>query len=403
MGDEDIDENALRAQMAAAFDRIKAEPERAEPAASADAGVPELRPGRIVAVSGNEVFVDLGPRTQGVIPLAEFDAAPQAGEQFEFSMVGVKDGLWTLSRHEARLLATWRELEVGREVKAQVTGQNAGGLELKVGPVAAFMPFSEVALERITDFAPYLGQSLMCEVLEVAPNRRRVVLSRRRVLQREQRAARERMRATLVVGRVLRGRIERIEPYGAFVDLGGVSGLLHVSNISHQRIADPAKVLSIGQEVEVQILELKEGGERIGLGMKQLQADPWVEAGARLQPDQMLRGKVVRITDFGAFIELEPGVEGLLHRSQLAPSRVRAIEDVVKVGDQVTVRVLAVDPAARRIQLSRLTARGAVIGSEEELSLEEVREHLAHDPAVKSATTNLGALLKAALEKQKPR
>ncbi len=366
--------------------------------AERDAESAHLMKGTITGVNGQDVFVELGPKTQGVISVTEFEAPPQVGESHEFSLISIQDGLWTLSRKEARTLATWKELERGREVKAKVIGENSGGLELKIGPVTAFMPASEISVERVTDFAPYIGQTLQCEVLEVAPHRKRVVLSRKSVVNRERRAARVETLKTLAAGMVLRGKVEKIEPFGAFVAIGdGLSGLLHVSNISHQRTADPSKVLTVGQEIEVQVLEIKEGGKRIGLGMKQLTVDPWTAAVGRFRAEAVVKGKVVRIAEFGAFVELEPGLEGLCHKSQLSPERVRVVEDAVKVGDEVTVRVVSVDARAKKIALSRLSTRGVLIGSDEDISQEDVNQHL--KPG-RSSGTNLGALLREAMAKK---
>lgn len=361
--------------------------------------IPHLAKGTITSLDGNKVMVELGPKSHGQISLEEFDEAPKVGEEFEFSLVSIQDGIWALSRKEARTLATWKELEKGRIVKAQVIGENSGGLELKVGPVAAFMPASEIDVKRVEGFTGFVGQTWVCEVIEVAPKRKRVVLSRRAVLARERRESRERAFETIAVGQVVKGKVDKLEPFGAFVDLGnGVSGLLHVSNISHTRIGDPSQVLKVGQDVEVQILEIKPG-KKIGLGMKQLTSDPWEAAAARLKPGMILQGKVARLQEFGAFVEVESGVEGLIHRSQLSPDRVMKISDVVKEGDAVTVRVVNVDAKARRIGLSRLTERGHLIGSDEDVGTEE-RDRYLQKGTGPVAGTNLGALLREAMAKR---
>lgn len=364
--------------------------------------IPHLAKGTVTSVDGNKVMVELGPKSHGQISLEEFDEAPKVGEEFEFSLVSIQDGLWALSRKEARTLATWKELEKGRIVKAQVIGENSGGLELKVGPVAAFMPASEIDLKRVDGFTGFVGETWVCEVIEVAPKRKRVVLSRRAVLARERRESRDRAFDTIAVGQVVKGKVDKLEPFGAFIDIGnGVNGLLHVSNISHTRIADPAQVLKLGQEVEVQILEIKPG-KKIGLGMKQLMSDPWEAAAAKLKPGQILQGKVVRLQEFGAFVEVEAGVEGLIHRSQLSPDRVMKISDIVKEGDAVTVRVVNVDAKARRIGLSRLTDRGHLIGSDDDLGNEERARYIQKGPST-SLGTNLGSLLREAMAKREPK
>ncbi len=406
--EEKIDENAIRAQLDAAMEKMDGPIEPAAPSAedasdekdrgSSRGGDPHLHQGTIASINDKEVMVELGPRTQGVISVEEFDDPPEVGQQFEFSLVSIQDGLWTLSRKEARTLATWRELEKGKAVKATVIGENSGGLELKVGPVSAFMPASEVDVHRVEDFAPYVGQTFVCEVIEVARKRKRVVLSRKGILFRERREARERTLETLAPGQVVKGKVEKLESFGAFVDIGGgLSGLLHVSNISHKRVGDPSSVLEVGQELELQVLEIKNGGKRIGLGLKQLQADPWDSVRDKFRVGQVVPGKVVRIAEFGAFVEIAEAVEGLLHKSQLAPERVNRVEDVVNVGDETTVRVQAIDPGQRRISLSRLSDRGNLIGSEDDVGAEEVDKYMKQGGR-ESSGQNLGSILRAALE-----
>jgi ribosomal protein S1 len=368
--------------------------ERARP------GAPRLLKGTIVGVSGDDVFVELGPRMQGVIPAKEFDEPPAVGQRFEFSLHGQEEGLWLLSRREAKVLAAWDRLDVGARVEARVTGQNSGGLELSVGPLAAFMPASQVALHRVDHLASLVGQVLVCEVLELDRGSRRVLLSRRAVLEAERDEARAQAIGMLEPGQVVSGKVSRLEPFGAFVDLGGgLEGLLHVSNLARRRVENPAELLKVGQPVRVMVLELKEGGRRIGLGMKQLEPDPWDEAPHRFTEGQVLEGRVTRIADFGAFVELVPGVEGLLHVSQLGRERVRRPGDVLSVGQELPVRVLSVDPAQRRISLSRLDERGAVLGSEDAAEGPVVDEVIERTSANRAAT-NLGSLMREALERR---
>jgi len=370
---------------------------------------PHFRQGVITSIAGDDVFVELGPRVQGVISLREFEKPPNVGEQFEFSMVSVSADLWTLSRQEARKIETWKGLKVGRRVTAHAIGLNSGGLEMKIGPVAAFMPHSQIDLAPVADLTPLIQQQMLCEVTEVNAAKKRVILSRRRVLEDERRQQREQALAALAVGQVLRGRIEKIEKFGAFVEIGpGLSGLLHVSNIAHKRIEDPATVLKVGDEVEVKVLEIKDKGRKIGLGMKQLRAHPWDGIDERYNAGQRTAGRVTRIQEFGAFVELEPGVEGLLHVSQLSPTRVARVEDAVKTGDEVTVRILEIDRERRRMALSRLTPKGVLIGSEGDADEVEKSEKpgvetriYREGSAVPRASTNLGELLRQALERRK--
>jgi len=357
--------------------------------------------GVVVGVSGDDVIVELGPRSQGVIKRAEFDEVPAVGAVFEFSMHGMEDGLHILSRKEAKALAAWNDIAVGARVEAKVSGQNTGGLELRIGPLAAFMPASQVALGREDNLAQYIGRTLECEVLEVDPGKKRVLLSRRKVLEVEREQARKDAVGTITPGQVVQGKVMRVESFGAFVDIGGgVEGLLHVSNLSRKRVENAADVVKKGDTVRVMVLDIKEGGKRIGLGMKQLEADPWDEVGSRVATGQTLTGKVIRLMDFGAFVELMPGVEGLLHVSQMSKERLRRPQDAVSVGQEVTVRVQNVDSKARRISLSRFDDRGALIGSEDSVETGLIDEMLQKNSG-RGASTNLGSLFKKALGDRK--
>jgi ribosomal protein S1 len=206
---------------------------------------------------------------------------------------------------------------------------------------------------------------------------------------------------SMTVGQVLNGKVTRVEPFGAFVDVGGgLEGLLHVSNISRKRVENAAEVVKKGETVRVQILEIKEGGKRIGLGMKQLEADPWDDIGARISPGQILQGKVTRLMEFGAFVELLPGIEGLLHVSQLGKERVRRVQDAISPSQDVSVRVVSIDNKTKRIALSRLDERGAIIGSEDAVEGSVIDEVLQKNQGAKAAT-NLGNLFKKALDQKK--
>lgn len=356
----------------------------------------EMTRGTVAGLSGDDVIVELGPTMQGVISVKEFDEPPEIGQGFDFSMHGQEDGLWILSRKGARMMAAWNELQPGARCKAEVSGVNTGGLELKVGPLSAFMPASQVALHRIEDFSEFVGQTMECEVLEVEPERKRVLLSRRKVLELEREEKRGEAMGRVVPGAKLTGTVTRIESFGAFVDLGGLEGLMHVSNISRKRVDDPNEVLKTGQQVQVLVLEIKEGGKRIGLGMKQLEPDPWDDASYKYPEGTLLQGRVTRLMDFGGFVELEPGLEGLVHVSQLGQGRVNHARDILKEGEELTVRVISVDSSARRISLSRLDDRGAVLGSEEAADGDTI-DQVVRDSGTNQATTNLGSLFKKAL------
>jgi small subunit ribosomal protein S1 len=360
---------------------------------------PELKRGTVVGISGDDVFVELGPRMQGVVSLGEFEAPPKVGEVLEFTLHGREDDLWKLSRRRAQEIASAQDVAVGALVKARVTGQNTGGLELRVGTLAAFMPASHVALSRIENLAQFLNQTLVCEVLEIDPGKRRILLSRRSVLAKEREESVKESLGRLSTGQTVQGKVTRVEPFGAFVDLGGgLEGLVHVSNLSHQRVESAVEKVQVGQTVSAQIVKIEDGGKRIGLSMKALEPDPWESIPTRVAVDAVYTGTIKRVMDFGAFVELEPGVEGLLHVSQAgAKERVRRASDVFKVGDKVQVRVLAVEPARQRIALSRLDSRGALLGSEDSVEGSVIDEALKKS-VQKPLSTNLGSLFKKALK-----
>lgn len=372
--------------------------EEEEQRQQAKAGGERLWTGVVAGVHGDDVIVELGPRMQGVASLREFEEAPEVGSSHQFVVRGREEDLWVLSLTAAKELAAWAELTEGSHVKARVTGQNQGGLELKIGSHGAFMPASQVAIGHEADLSAFIGQTIVCEVLEIDRKRDRVVLSRRKVLEEERAAARSEAVGRLQPGSKLHGKVTRVEPFGAFVDLGGgLEGLVHVSQLAHRRVEDATQEVEVGQQVDVMLLEIKEGGKRIALGIKQLLPDPWADLEERFPGDREVSGTVTRLADFGAFVELEPGLEGLLHVSQLGRERVRRASDVLSVGETVTVRIQSVDPAARRLSLTRLDARGAVLGSEEAVESDVIEKNLAK-PGSQPLGTNLGALFKKALE-----
>ncbi len=314
--------------------------------------------GRIISVRGGDVFVDIGGKSEAFVPLDEFDThhPPQPEQTFDFIMHGFdsESGLMRLSLREVRTGHELSSVKPGDVVEGRVTGLNIGGLELQIGALRGFLPKSQVELMRVDDFAHYIGKRLECEVTEVDRRGKNLVLSRRRLLEKQREAARHELVAQLAEGQVRSGVVSRLTDFGAFVDIGGgVEGLLHVSDLSYARIKSPTELLKPGDQVEVKILKLDTARDRISLGMKQLQADPWNLVAANYRPGQQADGRVVKLMDFGAFVELEPGVEGLIPVSEMSwTQRVRHPRDVLKEGDSVRVSVLTVDVEQRRISLS---------------------------------------------------
>lgn len=314
-------------------------------------------PGRIVEVRGSDVFVDIGGKSEAFLKVDEFaeDQPPEPGQRHTFVMQGVdkESGLTRLSLREVRLEADIETLQVGDVIEARVTGVNLGGLELLANNARAFMPRSHVDLERVEDFTPFIGRKIECQITEIDRKGRSLVVSRRRILERQREEMRQALKYSLAEGQTRTGIVRRLADFGAFVDLGGIDGLVHISDISHGRVRHPGEVVKVGDEVEVQVLKIDLVKDRISLGMKQLAPDPWNVVEGNYRVGQTVDARVVKLMDFGAFVELEAGVEGLIPISEISwTQRVRHPKELLSEGDSVRVAVLAVDVPKRRITLS---------------------------------------------------
>ncbi|MCA9242531.1 MAG: S1 RNA-binding domain-containing protein [Phycisphaerales bacterium] len=313
--------------------------------------------GRIIGVRGADVFVDVGAKAEAVLPLEEFDAdaPPEPGQTRTFVLhdVDATSGLLRLSLREVRAVTHISDVRVGDVIEARVTGVNLGGLELDARGVRAFMPKSQVAIERLDDFAQFVGHKMEAQVTEVDRKGKRVVLSRRRVLEKEREAAREAIKGELSEGQVRPGVVRRLADFGAFVDIGGVDGLLHVSDMSYGRVGHPKELVKVGQELQVKVLKIDAARDRISLGLKQLEPDPWNVVSANFREGEAVDGRVTKLMNFGAFVELQPGVEGLIPISEMSwTQRIRHPKDIVKEGDSVRCSVLKVEPENRKLTLS---------------------------------------------------
>jgi small subunit ribosomal protein S1 len=310
--------------------------------------------GKVISIRGKDVFVDVGGRTQGVLPILQFEEGPPAiGTEVEVVIEGYDpDGFLLLARKGAVVEADWSSVAPGMVVEARVTGTNKGGLSVDVNGIRGFLPVSQIELFRVEELEPYVNQKLRCLVAEVDRQERNLVVSRRALLEKEREEGREKLWAEMDEGQVREGVVRSIKPFGAFVDLGGADGLLPVGEMSWTRIKDPSEVVSPGQHVKVQIIRLDRETRKITLGLKQLSASPWDQAALNYPPGCIVKGKVTRTADFGAFVEIEPGLEGLVHVSELAPQRIRKVTDVVKTGQEVNVKVLNLDAEAQRMSLS---------------------------------------------------
>lgn len=317
---------------------------------------PETRlTGRVVAVHREDVFFDVSGPVQGVVPLRQFEENPEVGQEFELIVVRYQadDGLYEMTRPGAAIdVGDWGDIDEGTIVDAVVTGHNKGGLECKVGSIRGFMPVSQVSLYRVEDLEEFVGQSFPSLVTEANPERRNLVLSRRAVLEREQAEAKEKLLKELAPGQTREGVVRSLQDFGAFVDLGGVDGLIHISQLAWDRVKHPSDVLQVGQRIKVKVEKFDPETGKVGLSYRETFANPWDEVDAKYPLHSSHTGTVTRIMDFGAFVKLEPGVEGLIHISELAHQRVRRVSDVVKEGQEVEVKILSVDKQAQRISLS---------------------------------------------------
>lgn len=328
---------------------------------------PGVKTGTVVSVHGKDVLVEFGPRSQGVCPLDQFESPPNPGERIEFAIdhYAHDEGLLILNRKGARRKAAWDSLAVGQVVEGRCIGMVKGGLEVEIAHHKGFMPAGQVDVNFVKDISVFLNEKITVEVMQLDKRRGRMVVSRRKVVAREREERRKELTVTLQVGKKLTAVISSIQSYGAFADIGGMDGLIHVSDMSYHRINHPKEAVKEGDQVEVQILklELDRDPPRVSLGMKQCMADPFTTKANELTEGETVTGTVTRTADFGAFVEIAPGVEGLVHISQLAHERVNKVEHVVKKGETVTCQVVSVDPDSRRIGLSIKALKDAPRGS----------------------------------------
>lgn len=366
-GGDDIDAQVAAAMGEESIEQLMAKDEAAQTQAAEPAEAPveeeepmhlEIRRGRISAIRGDDVFVDVtgaDHKLQGVVPLAQFDRAPRLGSIMDFVVDHIDEaqGLMFLSREGAISRTTWDSLHKGSVVEARCTGSNKGGLELElVGSIRAFMPASQIDIHHVDDLTQFEGQKVEATVMEIDRKHKKVMLSRRVHIEHVRKQAKAKLMTTLKVGDVLDGKVSRVMPYGAFVDIGGVDGLVHVSDLSYSHVNNPNDEVKAGQEVKVKVLKIEADKDRIALGMKQVQPDPWDAVTATVHVGDEVTGRVVRTANFGAFIQVEQGVEALLPISEISWKRIHRAEDVISVGQSLRLKVLTLEPNKHRMSLS---------------------------------------------------
>ncbi|HET6497275.1 MAG TPA: 30S ribosomal protein S1 [Thermoleophilia bacterium] len=321
--------------------------------------------GNVVRIDKDEILVDIGYKSEGVIPVNELSIRKnvntsdevQLGEEID-ALVMTKedaDGRLILSKKRARFEKAWKRIEAafesGEPVAGNVIEVVKGGLIVDLG-VRGFLPASLVDIRRVQDLQEYVGQEISCRVIEMNRNRNNVVLSRRAVLEEERKEVRQQIIDDLNVGDVVEGAISNIVDFGAFVDLEGIDGLIHISELSWTHINHPSEVLQVNQKVKVKVLDIDRDRQRISLGLKQTQEDPWQKIVAQHSVGDVVDGRVTKIVAFGAFVEIYAGIEGLVHISELANRHIERPDEVVSVGQTVQVKIIEVDSQRRRLSLS---------------------------------------------------
>jgi len=320
----------------------------------------EIVKSRVLRVTENAVILDVGFKSEGAVPIEEFKDAKalKEGDEVEVFLEHLEDneGAVVLSKKKADFMRVWERIRVAYESDEPVEGtlvkKIKGGVVVDLMGVDAFLPGSQIALRRVPNIDELLGQSYPFKIIKLNKRRRNIVVSRRVILEAERATKRERLMKELEVGQVRKGVVKNITDFGAFIDLGGVDGLLHITDMSYGRVAHPSEMVKLGQELEIKILDIDWERERISLGLKQLQAYPWQNVAAKYPIGTRVQGKVVSITNYGAFIELEPGIEGLVHISEMSWTRnVRHPSKIVSIGETIEAVVLKVDEGEEKISL----------------------------------------------------
>ncbi len=332
-----------------------------------DFGINQIVDGKIVEITDDYVVVDVGFKSEGAIDRNEWsetDEQPVVGgivkvlvEEMEDELGPADDihGMISLSKRKAEKILDWertiRAIEEGQVVTGTVTRKIKGGLLVDIG-VAVFLPASQVDIRRPNDIADFIGRVVQCEVLKIDESRRNIVVSRRSLIEKQREEDREHLLSELEVGQLRKGIVKNIADFGAFVDLGGIDGLLHITDMSWERIGHPSEMVAIDQEIEVKVLQIDREKQKIALGLKQKQKNPWENIVEKYPVGSTVKGEVVNVMSYGAFVKLEPGIEGLVHISEMSwTRRINHPNEMVNIGDEIDVKILGVDAAGQQLSL----------------------------------------------------
>ena len=309
----------------------------------------------VTKIHEDNVFVKLSGQYEGVATLHHFKEAPNEGDLIEVIVRGLnkEDGLYELAVPGASIgIADWEDITEGAVVDALVTGSNTGGLEVTLNSIRGFIPASQIDRFRVDDFSAFINQKLTCVVVEVNPDKRKLVLSRRAILDRENEEKRVELLKELEAGQLRDGVVTKLMDFGAFVDLGGVEGLIHISKVSWSRVKHPSEVLKVGENVKVKVEKIDADSNRISLSHRDTLEHPWKGVASLFDVNDIVKGTVTRVADFGAFVKIAPGIEGLVHISELAYQRVAKVDQVVQEGQEIEVKIQSIDTESQKISLS---------------------------------------------------
>ena len=330
----------------------------------------EIVEGTVVQVNRNEAFVDIGYKQEIPIPKREL-AYPEPESAEDVVKVGDKIEVYiqslggenggALSKVKADRMSGWKEIEAIKEqggtVEAKIANVVKGGLVAYVGDIRGFIPASQMELHFVRDLSVYEGQTVEAVPIEIDKSKQRLVLSRRPILERERDGKQQEIFGRLEAGQILKGTVKRLVDYGAFIDIGGVDGLAHISDLSWERVNSPSDVLKVGDEVDVYVKNVDPDAHRISLSVKNTQQDPWLGRAEKYAEDDIIEGKIVKLARFGAFMEIEPGFDGLIPMGEIADRRIETADEAVQVGDVVKVKIMRIDTKRKRISLSINRAR----------------------------------------------